>query len=278
MTDLIGFSTDPVEIIYQETYNAFEIGMHFHNSYEIIYVTEGKIRYKTNDKVYIVEKNSAIFISNLEVHEIKILEYPYKRYFTLFKPDYFQSVVNDPILISIFKHRPSQFKHVVHFNEAEYPFFEGIIKSMYMEVRDKKEQWQLAIGSYIHLFIIALYRSHKESFPLTVLNKTMYTVLEIQRYIEEHYMEDVNLKILSSLYFIDMYYLSHLFKKVTGFTFKEYLILYRISKAKELLFNTDSDITQVGLDTGFPNVNHFIRIFKKYEAITPYQYKKKLRN
>lgn len=277
MSNSISSLAYPVDISYNETYKDFEINQHFHNAYELIFVIEGKVQYKTNSKVYTVEKNSVIFISNLEMHEIKILEYPYKRYFTLIKPEYFQTIVSDPILVSIFNHRPEHFEHVVHFKDDESTFFEDKIKSMYIEFVNKQELWQSVLGSYLHLFILAMYRNHKSAFPLRALNNTMYTVLEIQKYIEEHYMEVVNLNLISKLYFLDMYYISHLFKKVTGFTFKKYLILFRISKAKELLFYSDIDITRVGLDSGFSNVNNFIRTFKNYEAITPAQYRKKSR-
>jgi AraC-like DNA-binding protein len=72
-----------------------------------------------------------------------------------------------------------------------------------------------------------------------------------------------------------MYYLSRLFKKVSGYTFKEYLILQRIANAKSLLVYTDYNVTQICMKSGFNNVNHFIRTFKKQEGITPYQYRKK---
>jgi AraC-like DNA-binding protein len=72
-----------------------------------------------------------------------------------------------------------------------------------------------------------------------------------------------------------MYYLCHLFKAVTGFSIKNYLIQYRISRSKDLLVLTSDDMTMVGSACGFQNVNHFIRTFRRLVGITPYQYRKK---
>jgi YesN/AraC family two-component response regulator len=126
--------------------------------------------------------------------------------------------------------------------------------------------------------LVFLYRNYREHFPAASASSSMDTILSIQKYIEDNYNENITLNKLSRLFYTDMYYLSHQFRKLTGFTFKEYLILQRISRAKDLLLYTSDDITQVGLNSGFNCVNHFIRMFKKTQGITPLQYRKKHQN
>jgi YesN/AraC family two-component response regulator len=123
--------------------------------------------------------------------------------------------------------------------------------------------------------MISLYRKYSGSFPAHITNNISGLILQIQRYIEENSSHNINLKDISKMYYTDMYYLSHNFKKITGYTFKEYLILQRISRAKDFLYHTKDDISMVGVKSGFNNVNHFIRIFKKITGITPLQYRKK---
>lgn len=69
-----------------------------------------------------------------------------------------------------------------------------------------------------------------------------------------------------------------MFKQITGFNFKEYIIIYRLQKAKELLETTDKTISTIGLDIGFNNVNQFIKLFKLKENCTPLQYKKSMKH
>lgn len=269
--------SNSIDIVYNETYDKIDMKSHFHNSYEIIVIVEGTAEFKINNKIYQAGKNSMFFINHLESHELAVKSFPYKRFFILIRPEYFQSVINEPVLVSIFKHRPDHFSHLIDFSRNTESGAFNIIKEMYDEASKKDVFWEMSLGAYLQKLFVLLYRDFKEYFPLTVLNNSANTILQIQKYIEENYIDQINLKEISKLFYTDMYYLSHLFKKTTGFTFKEYLILQRLSKAKEQLYYTNNDITQVGLDSGFGNVNHFIKIFKKFEGITPFQYRKRYR-
>ncbi|MHB8064433.1 MAG: helix-turn-helix domain-containing protein [Ruminiclostridium sp.] len=42
-----------------------------------------------------------------------------------------------------------------------------------------------------------------------------------------------------------------------------------MNKAIDLLFNTDMNITEISLATGFNDINYFIRQFKKYMDMPP---------
>lgn len=68
-------------------------------------------------------------------------------------------------------------------------------------------------------------------------------------------------------------YLSRYFKQQTGCNFIYYLYRLRIDKAKEMLKNSGFKINQIAENVGFSDVNNFIRMFKKYEGITPGKYR-----
>lgn len=277
MDNMLVTSSLPIDARYQESNEEIEFSEHFHNSYEIIYVVKGNVEYTIYNKKYLVKDKSLIFINHMEKHHLKVLTYPYVRYFILIKPEYFKTIINEPVLSSIFKNRTETFNHVIKFNENQCESIEKIIKNIHDELTKKEDFWEYSIKSHLHYLFITLYRNYKHYFPINHISDSISVVLEIQKYIEEHYLEPINLQDVSGMFFRDMFYISHLFKKVTGFTFKQYLLLQRVSKAKELLFYTDDDVTTVCMNSGFNNVNHFIRIFKKLEGITPYQYRKKFR-
>ncbi len=266
-----------IDIEYNETGYSMEMEAHYHNSHEIIYVSGGAALFCINGKEYVVSENSVIFISNFESHNFKIVKYPYRRYFILINPEYFYQAIDEPVLASLFKQRPQDFSHVLKLHDADKKIC-SMVKDMYKEVENGADFMQSALGSKLKLLFIELYRNHRECFPLANHDSTNNVIFEIQKYIDNNLLEEITLRELSSKFYTDMYYLSHLFKKVTGFTFKKYLIIQRLSLAKDLLIETDYDITYVAHNSGFNNVNHFIRIFKKYEGITPYQYRKKLRS
>jgi AraC-like DNA-binding protein len=265
-----------IDISYVETSAPMEITNHFHNSHEIIYIEEGTASFHIDNRTYTCESGDLIFISNLESHQVKAVTYPYKRFFLLIDPQYFQSFMRDHILTSILKHRPKHFNHVVKLPDSHKPIFAELLKKMALESTLEADYTQYKMSCYLQIFLIELFRHYKAAFPLASINKSMNTILEVQKHIEENYKEDIKLESISKIFYINMYYLSHQFKEITGFSFKEYLILQRMSRAKHLLFHTAHDITTVCTESGFNNVNHFIRIFKKLEGVTPYQYRKRV--
>jgi len=273
MNDII--LSGKIEIYHRITSEDMEMNVHFHNTYEMIFVQKGKAIFKINDKEYEVSQGSIMFISNLEKHELKVTEYPYERYLLLINPDYFLSVIKSPILSSLFRHRPEHFSHLLRIRGGKDNQVEYFLKQMFKEVTNKEEHYELSVTSLLSLLYIHLYRNYTSFFPMATMNRTTAMVLEIQKYIDENSHDNINLNDIAKKYFIDMYYLSRIFKGVTGYNFKEYVILQRISKAKNLLFYTNEDIANVALHSGFNNTNHFIKLFKKYEGVTPYQYRKK---
>jgi two-component system response regulator YesN len=63
--------------------------------------------------------------------------------------------------------------------------------------------------------------------------------------------------------------LSRLFVEETGRGFSDYLIQYRIQRAKEMLLLPDASIKQVSAACGYPDANYFSRLFKKVTGFTP---------
>ncbi len=95
-----------------------------------------------------------------------------------------------------------------------------------------------------------------------------------RQYIEEHYSEsDLSLSAISEFLGISQSYMSTQFKKETGTNFIEYLNRYRIERSKLLLQMTEMTIEEVGFKTGFSSAKNFIRVFKKYEGISPGTYR-----
>lgn len=99
-------------------------------------------------------------------------------------------------------------------------------------------------------------------------------ILEAKKYIQEHYQEALRLEDVSSVIGFNATYFSTLFKKETGQNFMDYLTELRISKAKELLCETDISISDAAEMVGYRDLKYFSRLFKKITGISPSDYKK----
>lgn len=113
--------------------------------------------------------------------------------------------------------------------------------------------------------------------PVTVLMANRTEVREhlhnATDYIDRHYRENITLRDLASKVYLSESYLSQLFTKHIGLTFKEYLKRIRLNYALTLL-RGNSTITEIALNSGFTNSNSFIEAFKQIFGRTPGQYRK----
>lgn len=95
---------------------------------------------------------------------------------------------------------------------------------------------------------------------------------EMLRFVDENYQKEISLYDLAEVFNYSINYISRVFTRETGKNFKEYLSLRRVAKAKDFLRSGNYNIAQVAGMVGCANSNSFIRLFKRYEGITPGQY------
>jgi len=98
-------------------------------------------------------------------------------------------------------------------------------------------------------------------------------IREIRKFIKANYQETITLNGVAEKYFINMSYLSRMFKEETGTNFNDYLNKVRLNKSQELLSNSNLRVTQIAEMVGYENVNYFMRKFKEYYSCTPSEYR-----
>lgn len=96
-------------------------------------------------------------------------------------------------------------------------------------------------------------------------------------FIEENYNEQISLNEIAEYTFVSTYYISRLFKKELGKNFVDYLNEIRITKAKELLKDLRYKTYEVAELVGITDAHYFSKLFKKYESITPSEYRDTVR-
>lgn len=105
--------------------------------------------------------------------------------------------------------------------------------------------------------------------------KSYHSVLnQVDKEIEQHYMENLCLKLLGEKYFINSAYLGQIFKKKYGTSFKDYLNNFRIEKASEMLLRSDEKVYRIAELVGYNDLDYFISRFVSIKGKTPLQYRK----
>ena len=93
-------------------------------------------------------------------------------------------------------------------------------------------------------------------------------------YINENFRRDISLDDVSREVDISPYYFSKLFKQETGKNFIEYLTEIRLRRMPENFCRIHSySIKEICAQSGYSDPNYFSRIFKKYEGVTPSEFR-----
>ena len=100
-------------------------------------------------------------------------------------------------------------------------------------------------------------------------------IVKAKRYLTEHYEDpELSLSDVASYVELNEKYFTNRFTKETGETFSTYVTELRMQKARELLKTTSFKVYEVAEMSGYHNVEHFNRMFKKLNGVSPAQYRK----
>lgn len=95
----------------------------------------------------------------------------------------------------------------------------------------------------------------------------------IVSYVQEHYASDLYLDKIAQDMGLSVKYISKVFKTKTGRNLSDYINEVRLRHIKDMLQNTDMSIASIGEAAGIYSRTTLIRLFRKYEGITPSEYR-----
>ena len=98
---------------------------------------------------------------------------------------------------------------------------------------------------------------------------------KVLEYCTAHFTEQINIKSISEFLYLSESYISKIFSEKLHYSFREYINLLRIDKARKLLDTTDRRIVDIMLDCGFKNQSSFNRVFRENVGVSPLEYRKK---
>lgn len=91
-------------------------------------------------------------------------------------------------------------------------------------------------------------------------------------YLQSNFTNEVSLESCAEQLGVSKFALSRAFKQTAGINFIDYVTRLRVEKSKEMLRSTDWKVSDIAEKIGY-QPSHFIRLFKKFEGVTPGQYR-----
>lgn len=139
---------------------------------------------------------------------------------------------------------------------------------------EKQENgWELeSIGCMSLLFGIL---KNNSAFTKIIKNKKEHEFgKNVISYIAENYASALTSHTMADAFYMNNSYFCRLFKKVFGCCFTDYVLAYRIEKARLYLINTDTAVSQIACLTGFNSSSYFGKVFKEKYGVSPNVYRK----
>ena len=103
-------------------------------------------------------------------------------------------------------------------------------------------------------------------------------ILLCMEYIENHMHDRITVELLAEELEMNASWLSTVFARETGLSVSDYIRQKKLTAAKHLLSYNEYSCTDIAEYLGFASESHFSALFKKYEGITPKQFRKKTYN
>lgn len=92
-------------------------------------------------------------------------------------------------------------------------------------------------------------------------------------WIDDHNRESITLDAVSEVVHVSPSRLRHVFKEVTGVSFKEYVTQVRVTEAKRLLLSTDLSVAEVAEAISYSNLSQFYKVFYRSCGMSPAEYR-----
>jgi AraC-like DNA-binding protein len=93
-------------------------------------------------------------------------------------------------------------------------------------------------------------------------------------YVDGHCRESITLRDVADLVHVSPSRVRHVFKDVTGVSFKEYVTQVRVAEAKRLLLSTDLSVAETARAVSYTNINQFYKVFHRSCAMSPGEYRR----
>lgn len=242
------------------SYNAYiydnvDIRAHFHRNFELIYVISGSVHCTAGEKSARLHPGDfALCLSN-EVHTLKTMGGS-QCWVGVFSGDF----------VHAFEKR-TQGKTGSDFVFRCDPSIEDFLKLHLLH-------WQQPPIYLLKACLYAVCNEYEKNIQLLPqTGKNGLLMQAITDYIGENYQNSIRLSDMAEKLGYNYHYLSKCFHRIFSMPFKDFLNFYRLDAALALLTETDKDIGEIALESGFQSIRSFNAFFKTRTGITPAGYR-----
>lgn len=231
---------------------------HFHDHYVIELVLNGIDSFYCNGRNYKASDSQMVFINPGEVHTGSTVSHTPLNYFSFYPDGKALTQIAELINIKL----PADF----NFGQVVLP---------YSSITEKFRQLYYTMGSsksslrqqeiFIDCMQTLLQQPGNKADTVDKKDKRVEILTD---FIHTYFKEDITLQQMAELVRLNPFHLIRVFKKATGLSPYEYLLIVRTEYSKQLL-RKGYKVQDAALDSGFYDASHFNRMFRRIAATSP---------
>lgn len=277
-------SLDQDEIIVYKHNRYTPVFRHAHTFFEMVYVLRGSCRQTFGDREFTLNEGCFNIITPLTEHSISVFDDSLVLNILISGKvfqDAFYSLLRFSNTISTFLNQSlylyEQSSWMIADTDRD-PRIRDLVLDLTEMSGSAKPFKAMALNALLTLIFAGILQDHEAgiSFPKKPFSGDE-TILKMIARIEQDY-KTVYLQQLADDFGFSASYVSRLIKKKTGKSFTDIVQGIRFNKARHLLETCDDSIAVIAQNTGFENLEHFSRQFKKRYGISPGSYRTAVRS
>lgn len=254
----------------------FFVSMHWQDSVELIYIKQGEGIVQIDFDTYEAKAGDVFLILPGHIHGIRHKDLKRMEYENIiFDLNFLGSSLLDLCSQKYWQPLISEKFALPTYLSTEHPLNQSI--RFYLDASDhlcstQPKGYELGVRGNMMLVFSLL-------FPMAETRKAyenpnMEKIKMVLSKLEDSYDQKLTVEGMAADCSYSPSHFMRWFKEMTGSSFTEYLIEYRLGKAAQELKITNDTILEIAQRTGFDNISNFNRLFKKRLGVTPTAFRK----
>ncbi len=244
-----------------------QFAMHVHPRCELYYFISGKGYHSVEGSKYELTPGTILIMRSAETHMLHIdPSMPYERFIVQFYPEDLEGT--SPAILSLIENRELGKGNSINCNKETQKFISECYKRIHRAIVDNAPKYEII--SYFMPILYELAYSSKDSDQTQISYKsnTDKLVSDIISYINMNLTEIKSMEFIEQNFYFSRSYLNRIFKRSTGSTIWDYVIVKRLMLARTLI-EAGELASSASIKSGFSDYSSFYRLYKKRFGVAP---------
>jgi len=249
--------------------------IHRHDAYMVLVATTGRGTHVIDFTTYSIQPGYVFLTYPSMIHEWKAQQ-ELDGFLIFFTDAFFSLRYNTNNLLEFPFFRSIKGKPLVIFpQDQSFDQITTLCEWMLMEYTYQEADATKVLRSYLNILLHICKRKYTRLPPIDCLDTHARSIIkQFEQLIDQHYEDRRLVRDYAELLQLSPNYLNTICKKVTGKSAGELIRSRIMIEARRMLLHEDSTVSEISHALHFVDNSYFCRFFKKYEGVSPEQFRR----